>query len=1465
MKMFCVMLLSSVAVILAADSPRIFFSSGGEPMANADAMAGFVEPGSLQSSGEESEAKLLYDDNALFLEFTGLHPAGKKPQKKAPGKSVFSADHMEFFIQPDQKSDIYYHMAVTPYGDLYTAKKKNTGWKNRVRVSVSAGETFWRVKLEIPFADLGVKPSDGMKMRLNICRDIRIGEKHFSSTFAPLPTENFHLPETWREAVLCRNQKSPMRFETMPPVHDIFSNSEFNVAKNNIPEDWILGRDATRQETMALSGEWIIRCSGNAYAALQKEIKNLSPGKEYTLRIRARKFGENVSMGILLMTLKPDGGFKGVYPALVWKHPLTDEFKEYLFTFKAPEKLARIVFYRLTDKQDNTNGIDYAAISLFEGRLSPLSIRSFSFFKTGLKCGVPGTGPFRPDNLYGKRAEKLRILGIVRSLRISYDLLDILAGMNVELDQLSITGTTWAVTPDIYFTDSPPETVEKRIRDNAYDLYLISAYSASRLGPELLKMLRKNLEAGRGVWVNDNIPRGDFKILTDGKTPHPPDSADEENPAEPFRELRIGNGRIIFSGTGNEFDVALPPEALPWKTAWCRAQLARLVYRAAGIPEFIHRLAVRNGFFSFQAENDMNFRWRCADSTGRMVAEGTGKTRNHSAEVSFPPSIFTGEHILHLWLVDGRGNTVDYRSRKFVNSGPAVLSCSGNHDFYTGNGPAVFTVKNALLRPGLELFWTLSDWSGRILESGCVTAASENRFSVPLGAVYTNGARLRVSLLEKGQEISRRETVVLVADRDRKRQRNDYTVSNWNSSMPPERYAAQLEYIGIENCLRPNFDIAQMFSCGIGVCGGDRGGESFSPAIIPKDNIRRPSLNDPAVMKKIEARCTRYAEKEQKYGLLFASVTDEAGLSSRQWPLDSGEVDAHPENLREYRKRMQAKYGSIDRFNAQCGTAYKNFDELRPVLTSETRKRNNYAEFIEWRNYNSDRWTETIARLGQITREHDPEMPLCLYNSFGPRGTGGNDYWKLLTRGKIGFSLEYTSMVYPEMRNPLYDFDELYRSFRPDMRLWGFIGYYWSPELALFQPWWYALHRYGGFCWFGMTSTDGGGTLLETPSLKITKEADLLREGVVESGLLDGFGKLFLEYKWAPRDIAVLYSHNSMLTAWCRGTEPDNDVLTKGSPYHDWHFARYGLRYLLEDLLYQYDFVSPEQLESGTMGKRKVLFLPQATAISDASIKAAERFLESGGWVIADTMPGNWTELGVRRKNNPFEAFRNHPRFIVTGKPFDELNPECRAELLKHLRNAGAKPVLDSADVPRLAGREAMCFTRDGLNVFAVTRNPNRSNDTSKQTFRFPERRHVYNLRTGKYLGNLSDITLEIPAGGTVLLGQYPYRVASLETDMPLQVKAGTDLKAGISIRTDGGTAGCHLFHIEVIPPGKNKVRRLMTRNETAPEGRLNFTFRMAWNDPPGSWKLRVKDILTGTTTEKAFTLYQSSKGKEER
>ena len=68
------------------------------------------------------------------------------------------------------------------------------------------------------------------------------------------------------------------------------------------------------------------------------------------------------------------------------------------------------------------------------------------------------------------------------------------------------------------------------------------------------------------------------------------------------------------------------------------------------------------------------------------------------------------------------------------------------------------------------------------------------------------------------------------------------------------------------------------------------------------------------------------------------------------------------------------------------------------------------------------------------------------------------------------------------------------------------------------------------------------------------------------------------------------------------------------------------------------------------------------------------------------------------------------------------------------------------------------------------------------------------------------------------------------------------------------GQAGHHVLHIEVLAP-EGQTRWFMKRNVPAPNGQTVFRFRMAENDPPGTWTLRVTDMLTATTTAQSFVL----------
>ena len=211
---------------------------------------------------------------------------------------------------------------------------------------------------------------------------------------------------------------------------------------------------------------------------------------------------------------------------------------------------------------------------------------------------------------------------------------------------------------------------------------------------------------------------------------------------------------------------------------------------------------------------------------------------------------------------------------------------------------------------------------------------------------------------------------------------------------------------------------------------------------------------------------------------------------------------------------------------------------------------------------------------------------------------------------------------------------------------------------------------------------------------------------------------------------------------------------------------------------------------------------------------------------------------------------------MLTGKIFDEKTVEGRLLMQKMLAKTASRPILESKDIVSTPGREVMHFT-DGVNsVFVILRNFTLSKDNKTQTFTFPAKGHVYNLRTGKYLGVTDKVTCAVPNADAVVFGVYPSKVDALEVNMPEKIKAGSDLTAKIALKTTGGKAGKRVYHIEVINP-EGKARFFMKRNIVSENGKGEFIFRMAANDLPGKWILKVTDVLTGVTAEKKFTLEQ--------
>jgi hypothetical protein len=207
------------------------------------------------------------------------------------------------------------------------------------------------------------------------------------------------------------------------------------------------------------------------------------------------------------------------------------------------------------------------------------------------------------------------------------------------------------------------------------------------------------------------------------------------------------------------------------------------------------------------------------------------------------------------------------------------------------------------------------------------------------------------------------------------------------------------------------------------------------------------------------------------------------------------------------------------------------------------------------------------------------------------------------------------------------------------------------------------------------------------------------------SNLQNGLGKVFLAYNWVKNDIAIYYSHDSLLLAYALGKERNNSDMLTNSPLFKKLTSRHNLQYMTEELLYQYDYLAPEQIINGKLGDRKVLFMPGVISMGEEEVAAVRTFLKNGGMVIADYNPamanqhGRWLDksqladvFGKFEKMNINRYGKGYGVYLddyISGVNARAQKNEARGiqqGILRLLKKAGVVPfarVNDSNDIPR--------------------------------------------------------------------------------------------------------------------------------------------------------------------------------------
>ncbi len=157
--------------------------------------------------------------------------------------------------------------------------------------------------------------------------------------------------------------------------------------------------------------------------------------------------------------------------------------------------------------------------------------------------------------------------------------------------------------------------------------------------------------------------------------------------------------------------------------------------------------------------------------------------------------------------------------------------------------------------------------------------------------------------------------------------------------------------------------------------------------------------------------------------------------------------------------------------------------------------------------------------------------------------------------------------------------------------------------------------------------------------------------------------KMLLNAKREYSPIAIHYSPRSLNLSFSpeQGTDTHiNQLGTRNTykidnPKYIGHTANAGSAFMLlfSDMGYNPEFVNTKAIENGALDKYKILILPLSICLTDKEVKAIEKFVADGGFLITDYAPGirggNGNLLKVPALNNIFGVSGTGQQPVMTS------------------------------------------------------------------------------------------------------------------------------------------------------------------------------------------------------------------------
>jgi hypothetical protein len=272
------------------------------------------------------------------------------------------------------------------------------------------------------------------------------------------------------------------------------------------------------------------------------------------------------------------------------------------------------------------------------------------------------------------------------------------------------------------------------------------------------------------------------------------------------------------------------------------------------------------------------------------------------------------------------------------------------------------------------------------------------------------------------------------------------------------------------------------------------------------DNKLNPPIVDERPLR--EKLAVQLKREFEELGNAYVNMSDEFRLG--------GEFDWSEPTLQVWRRSLAERYGSVDALNAQWETALASFDEARPVLLEEARRRpDNPSAWIDFRLFMDGRVNRRYEIATEVAAAISPRLKVGDSGAYAPGVGVGINYFTMIRASRF-------TMTYGGLRS------DWVRSFLKEGDVVGvWLGYGWANPV---QPWETLFRHYHILAWWGYLLhkrlTAHGTTSLV--HLDLTPQKPFREIGRQQHEIRSGLGRLLRHARLAPPHALLPYSQASV-------------------------------------------------------------------------------------------------------------------------------------------------------------------------------------------------------------------------------------------------------------------------------------------------------------------------------------------------